>query len=474
VSGQTVSGRTALIANGGGRLAVPVARALSATCERILVAFPGDGAAQVRGGLAAIPGAEFIAADCRGEAGWSVLAARPEAAAGAIDVMVQCPPELADLPADLAAEHVLRAAWLGAKHANAFMRGRDGVLLTLCRAAAPGEVDVERASAAGGLRIALAGALLDAMQAGLRLRSNRLLLADGTDERDVIAAAAMLTDGRGSFITGEELALAPRAGTGTAGFSGRLDGKAVLVTGATSPIGRATAIEIGRLGGWVGVGARKPELAAETLAMVRAAGGDGMVLSLDIRRADEWARAVGTIRECRGGVHGLVNNAGDARYGAIAEMSVGDLDHVLGINYRACLTGMEQLAGPIAASGGGAIVNVASVAGLRAGYANSVYGGSRGAMIAMTRAFPQRPGHPAGVRVNSVQAGLIWSDNVVETLGRQGADDFRAMIEPKTPLGRVGQPGEIGRPIAFLLSDAAAPIDGQAIAVSGGLELCYP
>jgi NAD(P)-dependent dehydrogenase (short-subunit alcohol dehydrogenase family) len=78
------------------------------------------------------------------------------------------------------------------------------------------------------------------------------------------------------------------------------------------------------------------------------------------------------------------------------------------------------------------------------------------------------------VRVNSIQPGLIWSDSVADSLGDEGARQFRAMVEPKTPLGRVGQPEEVGMVIAYLLSDAAAPINGQAISVSGGLELGWP
>ncbi|WP_242445989.1 SDR family NAD(P)-dependent oxidoreductase [Sphingopyxis lindanitolerans] len=79
-----------------------------------------------------------------------------------------------------------------------------------------------------------------------------------------------------------------------------------------------------------------------------------------------------------------------------------------------------------------------------------------------------------GVRVNSLSPGLIWSDSVADSLGEEGAEAFRAMILPKTPLGRVGKPEEVASVIAFLLSDAAASVTGQTITVSGGLELGFP
>jgi 3-oxoacyl-[acyl-carrier protein] reductase len=80
----------------------------------------------------------------------------------------------------------------------------------------------------------------------------------------------------------------------------------------------------------------------------------------------------------------------------------------------------------------------------------------------------------ANVRINALQPGFIWSESVEQSLGREGAAAFRGMIEPKTPLGRVGQVDEVARVAGFLLSDAAAAISGQLVTVSGGLELSFP
>jgi NAD(P)-dependent dehydrogenase (short-subunit alcohol dehydrogenase family) len=135
---------------------------------------------------------------------------------------------------------------------------------------------------------------------------------------------------------------------------------------------------------------------------------------------------------------------------------------------------MEAMA-PLLGKGGGVVLNISSVAGIRAGPGGSAYGATKAAMIGLSRGYAAA--FAAGgkaVRVNSIQPGLIWSDSVADSLGDEGARQFRAMVEPKTPLGRVGQPEEVGMVIAYLLSDAAAPINGQAISVSGGLELGWP
>lgn len=460
----------ALVSNAGSRFGVWTAQALAGRYHRIVAAIPADCDPAILAALGAIAGVELVIADCTSEAGWQYLAGRPEAAAGAIDLMIHCPhPALGEAMA----EDALMSAWLGAKHANPFMAARPGILLVQCLASEPGAVSPELDAAANAMRISMPAALLDAMKAGLSLRSNRLLFPQGVEQAYFQAAVAALTDDRSAFMSGAELALSARR-CPLATASARLDGKTILVTGATSGIGRAIAIEIGRLGGWVAVGGRKPQLAEETLAMVRDAGGDGMTVTLDVTDAAAWERAVAAILDARGAVHGLVNNAGEARNRPIAELAAADLSFLTGINYRGCRLGLDHLLAPISASGGGAVVNIASVAGIRAGFGGSAYGGSKAAMIGLSQSYARS--HPAAqmVRVNAVQPGLIWSDSVADSLGEAGAASFRAMIEPRTPLGRVGNPEEIGRTVAFLLSDAAAAITGQAITLSGGLELNYP
>jgi 3-oxoacyl-[acyl-carrier protein] reductase len=447
-----------------GRFGVWSVATLAAQAERVFAVVATRDAPEAQA-MSHLANVTFVIADCAEEAGWQTLAALPEMLAGEIDTMVHC-----SAHSDAAAR-ILRSNWLALQHSHRFMANRQGGTMVLeCRAPAPGAFAPALDAALAGTRLSATAAMLDAMQVGLSPRSNRLVFVDAVQEGPFRASLAALVDPRSSFMTGSELLLSASGASGDAG----LLGKTLLVTGATSGIGRATAVEIGRLGGFVAVGGRKPALAEETLALVRAAGGDGMVVMLDVTEPAAWATAVASVMAARGALHGLVNNAGEARNKPIAALTVADLDFLTGINLAGTQLGMDACRETIAASGGGGIVNVSSVAGVRAAPGGSAYGASKAAVIGLSHSYARAEGDTRGVRINALQPGLIWSDSVADSLGEAGAAAFRAMIEPKTPLGRVGAPEEIGRMIAFLLSDAAAPISGQAISVSGGLEFNLP
>ncbi|TZG29235.1 SDR family NAD(P)-dependent oxidoreductase [Sphingomonas montanisoli] len=456
---------TALLSNAGTRFGLIAAELLAGRRDRLILTVDRDCDAGLRDTLGALAGAEIIEADCAVEADWDRIAAL--IGDDAIDLQVHCPPAALG---DVKAEVALHSAWLAARNANRLMRGQ-GTLLVQYLTVEPGKPAPELDAGANAFTLALSGALLDATKAGLTLRSNRLGFPASADPAHVRAATELLIDDRSRFMTGAVITLDGRGATGAA--SPRLEGKTILITGATSGIGRETAIEMGRLGAFVAVGGRKQPLAQETLDLVRAAGGDGMTVSLDVTSKDAWTAAIAAVIAARGAIHGLINNAGEQKNRTIAELAQADLQFLTDINYRGMRTGMDEALHPIAASGGGAIINIASVAGIRAGYGASAYGGSKAAMIGLSLAYA-RDFASTGVRVNALQPGFIWSDSVADSMGAEGAAAFRAMIEPRTPLGRVGAPDDVAGMIAFLLSDAAAAISGQAITVSGGLELTFP
>lgn len=403
-----------------------------------------------------------------GEAAWEALVAKLERRGESVELIVTSPPS--DTPAD-DPDAAIGTAWRGAKFALPLFAGSgEGILLTLGFVPEPGGALPGSDAAAESIRLLTAAALLDAGKAGIRLRSNRLYCVPDAAPAAVEEAVRMFADGRSRFMAGAEISL--RGGDGPAGPD--LAGKTLLVTGATSGIGRAAAIEIGRQGGWVAVGGRKLDLAEETLAAVRAAGGDGMVVRLDVTDGAAWAEAAHSIAAARGALHGLVNNAGEARNRPIGELNSDDLAFLTGINCRGVRLGIDAMTALLAKEGG-SVLNIASVAGLRAGPGGSAYSASKAAMVGLSRGFAARfAAASVPVRVNSLLPGLIWSDSVADSLGEEGARAFRAMIEPKTPLGRVGVPEEVASVIAYLLSDAAAAVSGQTITVSGGLELGFP
>jgi len=403
-----------------------------------------------------------------GEAAWEALVATFKQRSETVQLVVTAPP--ADTPTD-DPDAAIGTAWRGAKYAlPLFAASSEGIVLTLGFLPEPEGVLPGSDAAAESIRLLTAAALLDAGKAGIRLRSNRLYCAPDAAPAAIEEAVRMFADDRSRFMAGAEISLCEGDGPARPDLAG----KTLLVTGATSGIGRAAAIEIGRQGGWVAVGGRKLDLAEETLAGVRAAGGDGMVIRLDVTDHAAWEEAARTIGSVRGALHGLVNNAGEARNRPIGELNSDDLAFLTGINCRGVRLGIDAMT-ELLAKDGGSVLNIASVAGLRAGPGGSAYSASKAAMVGLSRGFAARfAAASLPVRVNSLLPGLIWSDSVADSLGEQGARAFRAMIEPKTPLGRVGVPEEVASVIAYLLSDAAAAVSGQTITVSGGLELGFP
>lgn len=316
-------------------------------------------------------------------------------------------------------------------------------------------------------RISTDAAIIDGIGMERRFRANRLVLAPGADRQSVSSAVRFLTDDRSAFMTGTEIGLSDAVGGDS-----RLDDKTIFVTGATSGLGRATCVEAARHGAFVAVGGRKPEEAQRTLDMVREAGGDGMCVPLDVTDKAQWQRAITAIVGRRGSIDALVNNAGETRNRRLDQLTLDDLLFLQSINVTGTMLGTAAVE-PAMREHGGAIVNISSVAGIRGGPGGAAYSSTKAAVIGFSQARGRAmAGH--GIRVNALQPGLIWSDSVADSLGEQGALDFRARIEPLTPLGRVTTPEECAKPLVWLLSDAARPVSGQAINVSGGLELNIP
>jgi meso-butanediol dehydrogenase/(S,S)-butanediol dehydrogenase/diacetyl reductase len=252
-----------------------------------------------------------------------------------------------------------------------------------------------------------------------------------------------------------------------------LHGKVVFVTGGGRGIGRGIAMACAEAGADVALGDLRVEEAAETARLVEASGRRAHAVPLDVTQHASLEAAVAGTASALGRLDGWVNNAGVLRLGAALEAPPEDFEVQLRVNAEAVLAGCQAAARRmIAQGGGGAIVNVASNAG-KVGYRNMAgYNASKAAVISLTRSLSLEWAE-SRINVNAVCPGGVDTEmlrDVAEWLAPrlgQTPDALHAQMKPQQLERRI-QPIEVGRVVAFLLSDAAAIIRGQSISVDGG------
>lgn len=239
-----------------------------------------------------------------------------------------------------------------------------------------------------------------------------------------------------------------------------------VITGASRGIGRAIALELSNQGAFVHIGYRVRESdALDTLGQVRSAGGDGAVVQLDVRDPESIKAAFRRATSERGNVDVLVNNAAVTRDNLFPLLRDEDWDEVLAVNLMGAVRCCRAVVGSMLARRGGAIVNVASIAGLHASPGQANYAASKGGLLALTRTLAAELA-PRGIRVNAVVPGLVAA-GMAAGLDHRIAEERRGQI----PLGRFAEPEEVARVVSFLASDLASYLVGQAIVVDGGLSL---
>jgi len=247
-------------------------------------------------------------------------------------------------------------------------------------------------------------------------------------------------------------------------------GKVVVVTGATSGIGRTTAEAFGREhASVVAVGRNAGELAAACEA-IRAAGGTAKPCQADVTAADAPARIIDASVKEFGGVDVLVNAAGVIASGTLEATTDEIWDAMMSVNARAPFR-LMRAAAPHLAARKGSVVNVSSVNGLRSFPGVLAYCVSKSAVDQLTRCAAIEMA-PIGVRVNAVNPGVT----VTNLHRRSGMDEaqYAAFLErSKTthPLGRPGQPSDVAEMILFLASDKAGWMTGETIPIDGGRHL---
>jgi NAD(P)-dependent dehydrogenase (short-subunit alcohol dehydrogenase family) len=241
------------------------------------------------------------------------------------------------------------------------------------------------------------------------------------------------------------------------------EGGTALVTGATSGIGYAIALELARQGAEVVVHGRNAERGAKAVQQIENAGGKARFVAADLSDADDVRR----LAAAAGDVDILVNNAGIYEFGSTFETDDADFDAHFDTNVRAPYILVQKLVPGMIERGRGTVVNISTVAAAAPAADAGIYGASKAALDLLTRLWADEFG-AAGVRVNAVAPGPVETEgtaeiaDLVEGLGRTRA------------LARIGEPDEIARAVAFIASPAASYINGVVLPVDGGALAIRP
>jgi NAD(P)-dependent dehydrogenase (short-subunit alcohol dehydrogenase family) len=248
----------------------------------------------------------------------------------------------------------------------------------------------------------------------------------------------------------------------------RLEGKVAVITGGSFGIGRATAILFAREGARVVVGNRNVAAGEDTVARMRAAGGDARFVQTDATVAAEVERLIETALSAYGKLDCLFNNAGINLPGSVEEVTEEDWQRCIDTNLKSVFLGSKYALPHLVRNGGGTIINNSSNAGLIGRPNDPVYCASKHGIIGLTKSMALRHG-PQNVRVNAVCPGPIESNMMIE--GREAMGDaaaFDRMAASQTALKRIAPAEEVAELVCFLASDAAQNITGAAIPIDGG------
>jgi NAD(P)-dependent dehydrogenase (short-subunit alcohol dehydrogenase family) len=245
----------------------------------------------------------------------------------------------------------------------------------------------------------------------------------------------------------------------------RFTGKVALITGGTSGIGRTTAIAFAEQGADVVIAGRREAEGAESLTLVQKAGGQGLFVRVDVNDESEIEAMVAKALERFGRLDFAFNNAGVGGLGRATMTATADIyDQIMNINVRGVFFSMKHQIPAILQSGGGAIVNNASVLALRPSANSPIYSASKAAVVGLTKSAALEFA-PKGLRINAICPAIIETDMTEQI---RGDEQTRAYLLSRHPVGRFGQSEEVAASVLYLCSPEASFITGVALPLDGG------
>jgi NAD(P)-dependent dehydrogenase (short-subunit alcohol dehydrogenase family) len=245
-----------------------------------------------------------------------------------------------------------------------------------------------------------------------------------------------------------------------------LEGRVGLVTGGTSGIGRDTALLFAKAGVKVVVAGRREVEGNETVQLVRAAGGEGVFVKTDVSKAAEVDALIQKAVEKFGRLDIAFNNAGiEGVWVPITRQSEDDWDQTIAINLKGVWLCLKyEIRQMLKQGGGGAIVNMASIAGLAGSAGAGAYSASKHGVMGLTKTAALENAR-SGIRINAVCPGVIET-SMAERLF--GAPKVHQYVLGCHPIGRFGRPAEIAEAVLWMCSDRASFMTGQSLVLDGG------
>ncbi len=247
-----------------------------------------------------------------------------------------------------------------------------------------------------------------------------------------------------------------------------LEGKVAIITGSSRGIGRAIGLRLAQAGAQVVVSSRKLEHVQPVADEIEAAGGKALAIQAHVGRMDEVRALVERTVESFGRIDVAINNAAtNPHFGPLLNADEGQLEKILDTNLKGAFRVCKAVAPHMEAQGGGKIINIASIAGLRPSPGMGAYGVSKAALIMLTQVLAMELGH-AGIGVNAIAPGVIktrFSQMLWQT--EQIADPILAHL----PLGRFGETEDVAGLALYLASSASDYVTGAVFVVDGGMNV---